>query len=139
MFSISYTTGFHRDLQVLNMFFYMFSWLGLAYLGEVYIKLYSETFSLILSIVLSAGIIAYLEIKFIYPIINPLAAFLYLRLPLRTKVNFAEAKKLSFLFSGEMGKWYPLEIVRNLPKEKRREYVFNFARQFPFYFREKRR
>ena len=54
MFSISYTTGFHRDLQVLNMFFYMFSWLGLAYLGEVYIKLYSETFSLILSIVLMA-------------------------------------------------------------------------------------
>lgn len=60
-------------------------------------------------------------------VLNDVATFLYIRNTLKTDVSLEEAKRLTFLFSGNKGKWYPMEEVRKLPKESRREYLFERA------------
>lgn len=72
-------------------------------------------------------VFAYLENRYDASL-DAIAAFLYLRVELGTQVSFKEAKELSFLFlANENGKWYALSVVRKLPKEKRRQYVFEAA------------
>src|SRR5690348_5925628 len=55
---------------------------------------------------------------------DTLAAYLYIREELETKVSFEEAKALSSLFSGHDGTWHPLTEVRKLPKDERKVYLF---------------
>jgi hypothetical protein len=57
-----------------------------------------------------------------------LPTYLYIRCELFAPVTWSEAEKLAFLFSGDAnGKWYPLRELRKIPKEYRREVLFEFA------------
>ncbi len=80
--------------------------------------------------IMAVAIIALLENKFDASL-DALAAYLYVRQTLGTTVSFEEARALSFLFIGDAdGKWYPLSEARKLPKENRKQYLFDFADQF---------
>jgi hypothetical protein len=78
-----------------------------------------------------AGILSILVAVFLDEkvfILNDVATFLYIRNTLKTDVSLEEAKRLTFLFSGNNnGKWYPMEEIRKLPKESRREHLFERA------------
>ena len=76
---------------------------------------------------IATAALAYLENKYDSSL-DALAAYLYVRQELETPVSFAEAKALSFLFRGNtLGKWYPMIETRKLPKEERKQYLFDFA------------
>lgn len=77
-----------------------------------------------LTVIVLAPLLAYLTGSFLHT----LATFCYLNITLRTRVSFVEARSVAFLFSGDSkGKWYPLDELTDLPKEKRRDYLFTFA------------
>jgi hypothetical protein len=78
------------------------------------------------AVVFVACLIVYSKLTAKYE--EEVGAYFYLRGELETQVSFQEAKALSFLFSGENGgKWYPLAEVKKLPKEQRKQYLFDFA------------
>jgi DnaJ like chaperone protein len=55
---------------------------------------------------------------------------LYINLSLRTKTNLKESWFFSLLFSpNETGRWYPLEQIKKIDKEKRKVELFLAARQ----------
>lgn len=57
-----------------------------------------------------------------------LPSYLYLRCCLFTPVTWKEAETVGFLFHGDAdGRWYPLTELRKLPKDLRRETLFEFA------------
>ncbi len=62
-------------------------------------------------------------------ILNPnLPTYLYIRCSLLTPVTWKEAEQVGFLFkSVAEGGWHPLTELRKLPKDLRRETLFEFA------------
>lgn len=59
--------------------------------------------------------------------LSPLPSYLYLRLTLSVPASWNDARELSFLFEGIGGKWYPMDSLRNIPRELRREVLYEFA------------
>ena len=54
--------------------------------------------------------------------------YLHVRRSLDTKITADEAKRLHFLFDGSLrGTWYPLDAIRKIDAEFRREALFRFA------------
>lgn len=65
---------------------------------------------------------------FLGHLFNYLSSYLYIRLSLRTPITFSEAKYFAFLFvPNDTGSWWPMREIKNLPKESRRQYIFEFA------------
>lgn len=57
-----------------------------------------------------------------------LPTFLYVRITLHTPITGVEAEKLSYLFDGSLGgKWYPLNAIKKIEAEYRKEALFRFA------------
>ncbi len=81
------------------------------------------------------GIIAgtyYLLFKFVWIPLEPLPTWLYLRLTLYVPATWRDAKTTGFLFDGDItGTWYPLLELKKLPRELRREALYEFAKQTP--------
>jgi hypothetical protein len=71
-----------------------------------------------------AGVIMLLTMKAYW-----LPTYLHVRFSLSTRITSDEAKRLNFLFDGSLagGKWYPLESIRKVAPEFRREALFRFA------------
>lgn len=64
--------------------------------------------------------------KTIWPFWLP--TFLYVRTTLKTPITGAEAAKLSYLFDGSLsGQWYPLNAIKKIEAEYRKEALFRFA------------
>jgi len=74
-------------------------------------------------------------------LLDPLATMLYLFFSCKTKVSYSEAKKVAFLFNGNLGgKWYPFYSLEDVPEEYRKQILFEFAEKKKngnFYFQEK--
>lgn len=64
----------------------------------------------------------------LYKLFDPISTMLYLLFSCKTKVSYAEANKVSFLFNGELnGKWYPFYSLEDVPEEFRKQVLFEFA------------
>ncbi len=77
----------------------------------------------------------------LYKVIDPVSTMLYLLFSCKTKVSYTEARKVSFLFNGELnGKWYPFYSLGDVPEEFRKEVLFEFADRIKFgnFSKEKR-
>ena len=122
---ISYTHGFNLFQQILIYpIALVFGILLAIAIGE---SDDSNTFIQILSFfvwIVATGAIGY----GLYKLIDPISTMLYLLFSCKTKVRYLEAKKVSFLFNGELsGKWYPFYSLEDVPEEFRKQVLFEFA------------
>lgn len=59
-----------------------------------------------------------------------LSAYLYVRLSLRTPLNWGEVKEIAWIFvPNELGVWYPMKGVKKLPKKERKQFIIEFVNQ----------
>lgn len=131
---MAYTSDQHLVVKMGTFFAWGLSCVGLGYLLETIGRLLGLSVEQIvpygIAFVIVSAAVAYLLHRY-DPILDAFSAYLYIRQGLETRVSFAEAKALSFLFAGDAeGKWYPLAEVRKLPEENRKQYLFDFAAQF---------
>jgi hypothetical protein len=131
---MAYTSDQHLAVKVVTLFAWGGSWISLGYLLHQLTSSvlalpeeYDELVPYGIAFLVVSGVLAYLFHKH-DPWFDAVAAYFYIRQDLRTPVSFAEAKALSFLFAGdEEGRWYPMKEVRKLPKDQRKQYLFDFA------------
>lgn len=61
---------------------------------------------------------------------EPIGTQLYLRCCCGVKLNYKEAKSITFLLDGSInGKWYPLKFLKKISKEERKQVLFEFAQK----------
>jgi hypothetical protein len=127
---VAYTSDQHLVVKMGTFFAWGLSCIGLGYLLETVVRFLGPSVEQIvpygIAFVIVSGVFAYLLHRY-DPTLNAFSAYLYIRRGLETPVSFAEAKALSFLFAGVNGKWYPLSETSKLPKENRKQYLFDFA------------
>ncbi len=96
-----------------------------------------------LTVVFGLGIAACLllfigvEILLVKAVVKPLAplpTWMYLRILLSVPATWQDAKITSFLFESynDLGRWYPLTELRDVPHEFRREVLLGFAERMRF-------
>ena len=128
---MAYTSDQHAVVKLLTFFAFAMAWLGLGYLLEIGFDFLGLSLEQLIpygtAFVVVSGLTAYLLHKH-DDALDAFSAYLYIRRGLETPVSFAEAKALSFLFVGDAnGNWYPLAETRKLPKEERKQYLFDSA------------
>ena len=78
----------------------------------------------VVDILLLIGIIIFF-ISFISKFFSALSTLLYVRLTLRTPINYKDAFHISYFFEpNNCGKWYPMRHLLDVPKEIRRSVLF---------------
>jgi hypothetical protein len=133
---MAYTSDQHLAVKMVTFFAWAGAWIALGYVLHritspllALSKKYDELVPYGIAFLIVSGILAYLFHKH-DPWFDAVGAYFYIRQDSGTTLSFAEAKALSFLFVGDAdGKWYPLTEVKKLPKEKRKQYLFDFAAQ----------
>ena len=83
----------------------------------------------IISLMLSLAAVIFINFKFMGDYSDNFSTYLYVRVHLKTEMSFSEIKQVAFLFNGALGKWYPLEEVKNLPKKMRKDFIKDFAQE----------
>lgn len=69
-------------------------------------------------------VLIFLAFKFVFPFIDGLSAYAYIRIILRTPVEFKFAYNCRFLFiPNSTGKWFPMKHIKEVPYHERK-YVF---------------
>ena|ERR1700738_919592 len=131
---IRFTTLFHLIVRIFLIVCAFAAWAGFSYLLGAISSLFGILRSQETAQFLIAGLMAVVFMACLAawagPFLDAIASYFYIREDLKTKVSFAEAKALSFLFTADSkGKWYPASETRKLPEEQRKSYLFGFAKR----------
>ena len=129
---MAYTSDQHLGIKLITFFAWGGLIIGFGYLAQVVAAYFGlskerEAIPFFVAFAIVSGVFFYLLHRYDH-ILDALAAYWYLKRDLKTPVSWEEAKALSFLFVGDKeGQWYPLAGVRKLPKDQRKQYLFDFA------------
>lgn len=124
-----YTSDKHLGTKLVFVLAWAVSLVLVAYLVSLIYPLlgFSKDYEIFPDLVLWIPITV-LMIRLMDKYANDWAAYRYINKDLDTPVTRDAARRLSFLFCENAdGKWYPMKQVKALPKEQRKQYLFNFA------------